>query len=285
MPIRYFYEVDCLNLNRGARLYYPLPYRLSDFIQKKLSVMNIKLEKYHEAKEIKEKILTKLNAIKREINWEQDLFDASFVVFDCETTGLQPFKGDKVISLSGVVIEKGVLKTDKVFNKFINPLRHIPPLSTEITGITNSMVSGAPTLFEVLPEFLDFIGSRILVAHCAPFDLAFLNIELGRYTSARILNPVIDTYLLAQTIFPEINDYSLDNLLKKFNLEIKGRHTALGDSLMTARLFLKLQEKLSEKEIFTLDQLQRFLSINEEKALTHDAKMIFCNSLKAANHN
>jgi len=219
-----------------------------------------KWERYHETKEIKEKILARLNSLKRELNWEQDLREASYVVFDCETTGLQPFKGDKVISLSGVVIEKGTLKTNKVFHKLINPLRPIPPLCTKITGITDSMVAGAPTLINVLPEFLEFIGNKILVAHCAPFDLAFLNIELGRHTAARILNPVIDTYLLALTMFPQLKDYSLDNLLEKFGIEIKDRHTSLGDSLMTARLLLRMLEKLYAKGIFTLEGLQRFLS-------------------------
>ncbi len=157
-------------------------------------------------------------------------------------------------------MEKGVINTDTVFDKLIDPLRSIPPCSTNITGITDSMVSGMPTLFQVLPEFLDFIDNKILIAHYAPFDMAFLNIELGRYAPLRILNPVIDTCLLAQSILPGMFEYSLESLLKRYGIEVKGRHTALGDSLMTAQLFIKLLEKLAEKEIFTLKQLCQFLA-------------------------
>jgi DNA polymerase-3 subunit epsilon len=267
MQVRYFYEIDCFNLNRNARLYYPFQHRLADFVQKVFSVnLNSKAEKYKENKEIIEKILAKINAVKEETDWEQNLLNTSFVIFDSETTGLLPFKGDRVISLAGVIIEEGVIKTEKTFNKLVNPLRSIPPRSTDISGITNSMVSGMPTLFQVLPEFLDFIGNRILVAHYAPFDLAFLNIELGRYAPVRILNPVIDTYLLAQSILPDMIEYSLESLLKRFGIEIKERHTALGDSLMTAQLFLKFLNKLAEKEIFTLNQLCHFLVRQRDRA-------------------
>jgi len=267
MSIRYFYKADCFCLNQSARLYYPFQYRLTDFVQKICYInINSKAKKCQADQAAVEKISARLNSIKGKIDWEQNLLSASFVIFDTETTGLQPFKGDKIISLAGVIVEKGAIKEDAVFDTLINPLRPIPPLSTDITGITGSMVSGAPTLLQVLPEFLDFIGNRILVAHCAPFDLAFLNIELGRHTAARILNPVIDTYLLAQCLLPELLQYSLENLLKSFGLEIKGRHTSLGDSMMTAQLFLKLLEKLAEKEILTLNQLYNYLLQQRERA-------------------
>ncbi|RJX25777.1 MAG: 3'-5' exonuclease [Dethiobacter sp.] len=258
MQVRYFYEIDCVNLNRKARLYYPFHHRLADLVQKVFSV-NLNRENLQVNKENIGKIIYKINTVREQTDWEQNLLNASFVIFDSETTGLMPFKGDKVISLAGVIIEEGVIKTENTFDKLINPLRSIPPRSTDITGITNSMVTGMPTLLQVLPEFLDFIENRILVAHFAPFDLAFLNIELGRLAPVRILNPVIDTYLLAQSILPDMIEYSLESLLKRFGIKIKERHTALGDSLMTAQLFLKLLDIMAKKEICTLNQLCRFL--------------------------
>ena len=152
-----------------------------------------------------------------------------------------------------------------IFDKLTDPLRYIPPFSTNLTGITNSMVSGKQTLFQALPEFLDFIDNKILVAHYAPFDLAFLNVELGRHAPMRIVNPVIDTCLLAKNILPGMLEHSLESLLKKFGIEVKGRHTALGDSLMTAKLFIKLLEILAEKEILTLNQLSQFLTVKKDK--------------------
>jgi|LSQX01.1.fsa_nt_gb DNA polymerase-3 subunit epsilon len=268
MTVKYFYEVDCFNLNRKARLYYPFPYQLAYFLRKFFySGQDNQSANDLGKKEIIKNIQAKLDTVKETTNWEQSLLNASFVVFDSETTGLQPFGGDRIISLSGVIVEEGVIKTEAIFDELINPLRSIPPRSTDITGITNAMISGRPTLFQVLPEFLNFIGSRILVAHCASFDLAFLNLELGQYLASRIMNPVIDTRLVAQKILPHMNSYSLDSLLKSFNLEIKGRHTSRGDALMTAQLFIKLLEILEEKGIYTLNQLSHFLSASQ----THES--------------
>ncbi len=81
----------------------------------------------------------------------------------------------------------------------------------------------------------------------------------------RIVNPVIDTCLLAKNILPGMLEHSLESLLKKFGIEVKGRHTALGDSLMTAKLFIKLLEILAHKEIFTLNQLSQFLTVKKDK--------------------
>jgi DNA polymerase-3 subunit epsilon len=186
------------------------------------------------------------------------LRDASYVIFDTETTGMQPYRGDKITSLAGVIVENGVIQ-ERTFNMLVNPQRPISAVSSRITGITDDMVSYKPTLQEVLPDFLDFIGNRTLVAHSATFDLTFLNLELCRIAPVRIFNPVIDTYLVSRSILPYIKDYSLDNLVNRLGLEMKERHTAIGDSLMTAELFLYLLDRLALRQINTLDQLQKFL--------------------------
>ena len=155
MPINYFYEPDCLNLNQEARLNCIPPNWLAHCIKKLFQKKQSKnAEKHRANKEIINQITTKLQDIKEQINWKQNLLEASFVIFDSETTGLDPLRGDKVISLSGVILENGAVKTDAVFDKLIDPMRSVPPRSTSITGITDSMVSNAPTLFEVLLEFL-----------------------------------------------------------------------------------------------------------------------------------
>ena len=186
----------------------------------------------------------KIHAVLTDTNWEQKLSEASYVIFDTETTGLQPFRGDRITSLAAVIVEKGVIQ-DRSFNVLVNPQRPISAASSRITGITDGMVSDKPTLHEVLPDFLDFIGNKTLVAHCAAFDLAFLNAELLPDCPARILNPVIDTYLVANIMLPEMKSCS-ENLVNRLGLQMKGRHTALGDSLMTAEIFLLFWKNYSQ---------------------------------------
>jgi DNA polymerase III subunit epsilon len=260
MQVRYFYEIDCYNLNRRARLYYPLTHRLVDFFHRFFAInLDGTLDSAQKTNTTTGKIVDRIKCVSPQIDWDQNLMDASYVVFDTETTGLQPFKGDRIISLGGVVVENGEIKKDKTFEQLINPQRQIPRTASEITGITSPMVSDKPTLYEVLPDFLDFVGNRTLIAHSAAFDIAFLNIGLCQLAPIRILNPVIDTYLLSYSILPDMIEYSLESLAKRFEIEIKDRHTALGDSFMTAELFLNLLEQLTEKGIYTLNQLSKYL--------------------------
>ncbi|MDO9536671.1 MAG: exonuclease domain-containing protein [Bacillota bacterium] len=261
MQVRYFYEIDCYNLNRHARLYYPLTHRMVDYFHRLFAInLNDTLDSAQKSNTITGKIVNKINCVSPEkINWDQNLMDASYVVFDTETTGLQPFRGDRIISLGGVVVENGEIRKDKTYEQLINPQRPIPTTASEITGITTPMVSDKPTLFEVLPDFLDFVGNRILIAHSATFDIAFLNIGLCQLAPIRILNPVIDTYLLSYSILPDMIEYSLESLAKRYEINIKDRHTVLGDSFMTAEVFLNLLKQLTEKGIFTLNQLAKYL--------------------------
>jgi DNA polymerase III subunit epsilon len=260
MQVRYFYEIDCYNLNRRARLYYPLTHRLVDYFHRLFAInLNGAVDSAHKSNTITGKIVDKISCVSPEINWDQNLMDASYVVFDTETTGLQPFKGDRIIALGGVVVENGEIRKDKTFEQLINPQRPIPTTASEITGITTPMVSDKPTLFEVLPDFLDFVGNRTLIAHSAAFDIAFLNIGLCQLAPIRILNPVIDTYLLSYSILPDMIEYSLESLAKRYEIKIKDRHTVLGDSFMTAEVFLYLLEQLNEKGVYTLNQLSKYL--------------------------
>ncbi len=271
MDIRYYYKSNCDNLNKKAHFSCPLSYRIVDILGKILPFVlpsgRSFLPGYKpfpgEQKEIIEQIIEKINTIQKQIDWNQNIHEASYVVFDTETTGLYPLQGDRVISLSGVMIENGKLQENLFFNELVNPLRSIPPAIAELTGINNALVSGKPTFLQVLQRFLDFIGNRILVAHCAAFDLSFINIELCRFTPLRIVNPVVDTYLLSKSLFPHINHYSLESLAEKYNVEIIGRHTSLGDSLATAQLFLNLLQALKAKGINSLEELVLFTDFHK----------------------
>ena len=102
------------------------------------------------------------------------LQDQVFTIFDTETTGLSPQGGDKIIEIAAVQMRGGEILTGKTFESFVNPKRTIPFESTQVNKITDSMVADAPHIETVLPEFLDFVGESILVAHNAEFDMGFL---------------------------------------------------------------------------------------------------------------
>jgi len=198
--------------------------------------------------------------LKARLNWNQPLVSSRYVVFDTETTGFYPYQGDEIIAIGGVVVENGAILGEP-FHEFVNPYRPIPPAVTGITGITDEMVADKQGVCSVIGDFLDFVGDATLVAHNAAFDLAFMNIKLKWYTKTEIYNPVIDTCKLSRALCPELGCHDLDSLLKHHQVEAQGRHTALGDSLMTAQIFLYYLQLLEEKNIETLKQLYYYLHI------------------------
>jgi len=196
-----------------------------------------------------------ISETREKINWGQDLQSASYVVFDTETTGFYPYRGDEIISIGAVMVENGRILDESSFYRLVNPGRPVPGTAQKITGITEEMLKDKPDIGPVLLEFLSFCRSRILVAHNAPFDLAFINIKLGEAIGKRIVNPVIDTVLLTSALFYQVTDYSLENLAAHFDLDLQGRHNALGDARITASLFLKLLPVLEAKGVTDLSKL------------------------------
>ena len=182
------------------------------------------------------------------------LKEGRFVVFDTETTGFYCKKGDEIISIGAVVIEKGLL-TEKCFNSLVNPKRTIPPIIVELTGIDDNMVDGSPEIMEVLDQFLAFSRSSVLIAHHAQFDLGFINKNLCKYCGHTLNTPVIDIYILSHLLFPNADDRSLDNLANYYDITLDGRHSALGDSIITAQVFLKMLDDLENRGIKTTTQL------------------------------
>jgi DNA polymerase-3 subunit epsilon len=180
------------------------------------------------------------------------------VVFDTETTGFDPDKGDEIISISGVAIEQGLL-TGQFFDALVNPHRPVPPVVTELTGITEKMLADKPNIFHVLNEFLAFAKDSVLVAHHAAFDLAFINYKLKNHCHTRLNLPILDTGIIAKVLFPTLPRYDLDFLIEHFHLPNEGRHTSLGDSFITAHLFLKLNQVMAKRQVITLQDLNSIL--------------------------
>ena len=159
-------------------------------------------------------------------------------VFDLETTGLSPSYGDRITEIGAVKLSGN--KLCGVFQTLVNPERKIPDKIVEITGITNEMVCDKPTISQVLPLFVDFIGEDILVAHNAKFDTSFLRYELKECG----INKNFETYCTLLNSRKEVKtsaNFKLSTLKNHFNLKPMGAmHRALSDAYVTAQLYLKL---------------------------------------------
>lgn len=184
---------------------------------------------------------------------QQLLSQLSYTVFDTETTGLEPAAGDEIISLGALHIVNGRLLSHENFDQLIQPGRKLSAESTAIHGISDTMLIGQPTIEKVLPQFHRFAQDTILVAHNAAFDMRFLQMQEAR-SSIRFTQPVLDTLLLSQVIHPHQEQHSLEAIAIRLGVDIVGRHTALGDAIVTAEVLLRMIPLLAEKGIFTLRQ-------------------------------
>ncbi len=184
---------------------------------------------------------------------ERRLVELAYTVFDTETTGLQPAEGDQIIQIGAVRISGGKLRRQESFEQLVDPQRSIPAAGIPIHGITPAMVQGQPTLDQVLPGFHRFAEDTVLVAHNAAFDMRFL--ELAQPSTGVVFEqPVLDTLLLSALVHPNQESHKLEAIAERFNIPVVGRHTALGDALVTAEVFLHLVPLLQAMGIETLGQ-------------------------------
>ena len=184
---------------------------------------------------------------------DRRLTDLVYTVFDTETTGLNPAQGDEIIQIGAARIVNNKLLRQECFEQLVDPQRPIPAASIPIHGIQPEMVQGQPTIDQVLPAFHAFAQDTVLVAHNAAFDMRFLQLKEER-TGMRFDQPVLDTLLLSAVVHPNQDSHRLEALAERFNVTIIGRHTAMGDAMVTAEVFLKLIPLLAEKGIHTLGQ-------------------------------
>ena len=187
------------------------------------------------------------------VHGQQDIsFDEEFVAFDLETTGLSS-KNDRIIEIGAVILKNGQ-EIDR-FQTFVDPQRKLDKKIVDLTGITDEMLAGAPSLEEVLPEFLKFVGGRVLVAHNSDFDTGFIReacLRLGypyHYTAA-------DTLILSQNLLPQLNKFKLDIVANALSLPEFNHHRAADDAVMCGLIMTRLMQKLEEEyDIHTLQAI------------------------------
>jgi len=184
---------------------------------------------------------------------DRRLSELAYTVFDTETTGLNPSEGDEIIQIGATRCVNGKLLRQESFEQLVNPGRLIPAATIPIHGITQDMVSGKPGITEVLPAFYAFAQDTVLVAHNAAFDMKFLQLQ-EKATGLKFDHPVLDTLLLSAVVHPNQESHRLEAIAERFNITVLGRHTALGDALVTAEVWLRLIPLLQAMGIHTLRQ-------------------------------
>ncbi len=181
------------------------------------------------------------------------LTELTYTVFDTETTGLNPAGGDEIIQIGGVRVVNGKMLHQEIFDQLVDPKRNIPKETIPIHGIHPEMVKGQPPIQQVLPAFHAYTQDTVLVAHNAAFDMRCFQVK-EQATGVVFDQPVLDTLLLSAVIHPNQESHRLEAIAERFNVTIIGRHTAIGDTMVTAEVFLKMIPLLAEKGIHTLGQ-------------------------------
>ena len=202
--------------------------------------------------------------------------DDTYVVFDIETTGLSKEK-EMITEIGAVKVADG--KIIDRFSTFVNPQRPISAEIKKLTGITDDMVKDAPTIENVLPEFLKFCEDTVLVAHNASFDTGFIRIAAERAGLGELHHTIVDTLELARALLPELNKHKLDIVCEHLGVTLNGHHRAVNDAEATAEVFIKFLDMLAEKKIFTLDEINVLASrtVNYKKLRAYHAIILVKN--------
>ncbi len=187
------------------------------------------------------------------IDLDRKLADLTYTVFDTETTGLEPSKGDEIIQIGAARIVNNRLLRRETFDQLVDPEMPLKPEGIPIHGITDDMVRGQPNIDIVLPAFHAFCEDTVLIAHNAAFDMRFLQLK-EEQTGIRFTQPVLDTLLLSAVAHPNQESHKLDDILDRLGIKIDTRHNALEDALATGEVFLKLVPMLEAKGIVTVRQ-------------------------------
>lgn len=183
--------------------------------------------------------------------WTKDKLLDDIVVFDIETTGLSA-RNDRITEIGAVRLKKGEVVS--TFSQLVDPEVEIPENIVKLTGIDNNMVAGQPTIWEVIPRFMEFVGDSILSAHNASFDVGFIRENLSIH-GREVKNPILDTLQLARIVFPGLKNHKLNTVAKHLKVELLNHHRAVDDAKATADILAYILKLLEEKDINTISTL------------------------------
>ena len=199
--------------------------------------------------------------------------DEIYVVFDIETTGLDPYK-DKIIEIGAIKL-KGKEIIDE-FSVFINPEIDIPEEITALTNITNDMVKDAEKVETVLPKFLEFCKDTTVVAHNAKFDVGFIN-QKAKNLGLEYSPSVIDTLHWARILLPEQKRFGLKYIANYFNVVLDNHHRAVDDAKATAEIFQKFLNMVLSRGVLKLSEINQELQTNIQNADTLNTMILVKN--------
>ena len=189
------------------------------------------------------------------------------ICFDTETTGLDPFTGDRLLEIGCIELINNK-RTGNYFHEIINPERDIPEDAVRIHGISNDKVIGKPIFKDIIDKFIEFVADSPLIAHNAPFDMKFLHHEFELLGYKKLENTVIDSLLLAKEKFPGQKN-NLDALCKRFNVDASARvfHGALLDAELLADVYIELNGGSQKSLIDDISVNKKTTNVNIDELL------------------
>lgn len=206
----------------------------------------------------------------KEVADHRPLHEVVFVILDLETSGAAPSTGAAITEIGAVKVRCGEIIGE--FQTFVNPQHGLPDFITSLTGITDAMLAGAPTINSVLPDFFEFLGSpheTVLVAHNAPFDLGFLKAAAAQHQYPWPQYLVLDTVRIARYVLDrdEVPNCKLSTLAAFFGATTSPNHRALDDARATVDVLHGIFERLGTFEVTTLHELLKFKRKRAKRAL------------------
>jgi len=189
-----------------------------------------------------------------------------YVVLDIETTGLSKHHHN-ITEIAAVKYSSG--KKVGEFQTLINPKEHIPSFITRLTGITDEMVKGAPTIEQALPDFLNFLGNHVIVAHNATFDYGFIDANASRHLNVGLENGKVCTRKLASRLLPDLPSKRLGSICEHLQINNEQAHRAMGDVKATSQVFSHFLSLLDSKGIKTIEEVMDFEKSSLKKCMRY----------------
>nr|WP_263323272.1 exonuclease domain-containing protein [Neobacillus sp. Marseille-Q6967] len=198
--------------------------------------------------------------MKQKNSLDSPLHELNVVVFDLETTGFYPERGDQIISIGAVKMTGQQIITSETFYSLVKTDLTLSDEITSLTNIRNDDLINAPSAAEVLMQFFQFVGKHDLVAHHAKHEQSFMQKMTWDLLKTRFEHRIIDTSFLIRLSDPTVKSISLEDVCNECGISIKDRHHALGDAMMTAQVWSHYLEKTQRNGFYTLRDVYEYIA-------------------------